>query len=107
MLTAARRFGFPRETNFGLLFDVRSVPDANDLAYTALALDPHTDNPYRDPVPSIQLLHCLANETSGGLSTLVDGLAVAEDAARDGPGGFCGADRDASALPFPRRRPRS
>lgn len=78
VLDVARRFGFPRETNFGLVFDVRSVPQASDLAYTALALDPHTDNPYRDPVPGIQLLHCLVNETSGGLSTLVDGAAVAE-----------------------------
>ena len=51
---------------------------ATDLAYTSLPLDPHTDNPYRCPVPGVQLLHCLANETSGGLSTLVDGFAAAE-----------------------------
>src|SRR5205823_14357226 len=37
-------FGFTRETNFGALFNVRSTPNANDLAYTSLALDPHTDN---------------------------------------------------------------
>jgi gamma-butyrobetaine dioxygenase len=43
-----------------------------------VALDPHTDNPYRWPVPGVQLLHCLVNETSGGLSTLVDGFAAAE-----------------------------
>jgi gamma-butyrobetaine dioxygenase len=78
VLKVARQFGFPRETNFGVLFDVRSVPDANDLAYTSLALEPHTDNPYRDPVPGIQLLHCLTNRTAGGLSTLVNGVAVAE-----------------------------
>ena len=30
------------------------------------------------PVPGVQLLHCLANETTGGLSTLVDGCAVGE-----------------------------
>jgi gamma-butyrobetaine dioxygenase len=76
VLAVARRFGFPRDTNFGLLFDVRSVPNPSDLAYTGLALAPHTDNPYRDPVPGVQLLHCLANRASGGLSTLVDGLAV-------------------------------
>ena len=70
--TVASRFGYIRETNFGRVFDVRSVPDANDLAYTSVALSPHTDNPYRTPVPGIQLLHCLANETSGGASTLVD-----------------------------------
>jgi gamma-butyrobetaine dioxygenase len=77
ILQVATTFGFTRETNFGALFEVRSVPAATDLAYTALPLDPHTDNPYRSPVPGVQLLHCLANETSGGLSTLVDGFAAA------------------------------
>ena len=78
VLKVGAMFGFTRETNFGALFDVRSTPEATDLAYTAVALDPHTDNPYRTPVPGIQLLHCLINETRGGLSTLVDGFAVAQ-----------------------------
>jgi gamma-butyrobetaine dioxygenase len=78
VLQAASVFGFTRETNFGAFFNVRSEPNASDLAYTSLHLDPHTDNPYRSPVPGVQLLHCLANETSGGLSTLVDGIAVGE-----------------------------
>ena len=78
VLKVGAMFGFTRETNFGALFNVRSTPNANDLAYTSLPLDPHTDNPYRAPVPGIQLLHCLVNETSGGLSTLVDGFAVAQ-----------------------------
>jgi gamma-butyrobetaine dioxygenase len=85
ILRVAAQFGFTRETNFGALFDVRSTPQATDLAYTAMALDPHTDNPYRWPVPGVQLLHCLVNETTGGLSTLVDGFAAAEALrARDG-----------------------
>lgn len=76
----ASAFGWPRETNFGVTFEVRSKPGAEaiDLAYTPMKLDPHTDNPYRSPVPGVQLLHCVANETTGGLSTLVDGFAVAE-----------------------------
>ncbi len=78
VLKVGAQFGFTRETNFGALFNVRSTPDANDLAYTSIALDAHTDNPYRTPVPGIQLLHCLVNQTSGGLSTLVDGFAVAQ-----------------------------
>ena len=78
VLQAALAFGFTRETNFGTVFDVRSTPNATDLAYTPVKLDPHTDNPYRSPVPGVQLLHCLANETTGGLSTLVDGYAVGE-----------------------------
>jgi gamma-butyrobetaine dioxygenase len=77
LLRVGAAFGFTRETNFGAIFDVRSTAEASDLAYTSLPLDPHTDNPYRDPVPGVQLLHCLANETSGGLSTLVDGFAAA------------------------------
>ncbi len=79
VLKVATAFGWLRETNFGVSFEVRSKPGAEaiDLAYTPMKLDPHTDNPYRSPVPGVQLLHCVANETRGGLSTLVDGYAVA------------------------------
>ena len=56
----ANSIGSIRPTNFGEYFNVKSVPNPNDLAYTSLALSPHTDNPYRKPVPCIQLLHCLS-----------------------------------------------
>jgi len=36
----------------------------------------------------VQLLHCLANETSGGLSTLVDGFAAAQMLRSSDPEGF-------------------
>lgn len=88
VVAIARRFGLVRETNFGVFFEVYSRPDSNDLAYRPVALGPHTDNPYRNPVPGIQLLHCLQNETSGGLSTLVDSLAVAAQLRREDPHGF-------------------
>jgi gamma-butyrobetaine dioxygenase len=88
VLQVGSAFGFVRDTNFGAYFDVRSIPDANDLAYTALFLDAHTDNPYRSPVPGVQLLHCLANETTGGSSTLVDGFAAAEALRSQDPEGF-------------------
>ena len=78
ILSIAENFGHVRDTNFGRMFEVYSHPNPIDLAYRAVALAPHTDNPYREPVPQIQLLHCLVNETTGGLSTLVDGLAVSE-----------------------------
>ncbi|NNE57942.1 MAG: gamma-butyrobetaine,2-oxoglutarate dioxygenase [Hellea sp.] len=79
----ARRFGFLRATNFGELFNVETKPAATDLAYTDAALASHTDNPYRWPVPSIQYLHCIANGVEGGLSTLVDGMAVANTIAEE------------------------
>ncbi len=74
----ANSIGSVRRTNFGEYFNVKSKSNPNDLAYTTLHLSPHTDNPYRNPVPCIQLLHCIENEVSGGLSTLVDGYTVTE-----------------------------
>jgi gamma-butyrobetaine dioxygenase len=88
VLDVAATFGRVRETNFGRVFDVRSVPDSNDLAYRPIPLGPHTDNPYREPVPGIQLLHCLVNDTTGGLSTLVDALAVTDQLREEDPEGF-------------------
>ena len=40
---------------------------------------------YRNPVPCIQILHCIENEVTGGLSTLVDGYTVTEDFKKDFP----------------------
>ena len=74
----ANSIGSVRRTNFGEHFNVRSKLNPNDLAYTTLHLSPHTDNPYRNPVPCIQILHCIENEVSGGFSTLVDGYTVTE-----------------------------
>ena len=77
VLDIVATFGFVRETNYGKLFDVRIEPDPSNLAFTGLAITPHTDNPYRDPVPTMQLLHCLANSVEGGESGLVDGFMAA------------------------------
>ncbi len=81
----ANSIGSIRRTNFGEYFNVKSKPNPNDLAYTSLPLAPHTDNPYRNPVPCIQILHCIENEVSGGLSTLVDGFTVVEKLKQDFP----------------------
>lgn len=61
VLDVAAGFGYVRVTNYGELFDVRVEPNPNNLAFTSVAISPHTDNPYRDPVPTLQLLHCLEN----------------------------------------------
>jgi gamma-butyrobetaine dioxygenase len=88
ILEVALRFGHVRETNFGRLFEVYSRPGSNDLAYRPVPLGAHTDNPYREPVPGVQLLHCLVNETTGGWSTLVDSLSVAEALREEDPEGL-------------------
>ena len=81
----ANSIGSIRRTNFGEFFNVKSKPNPNDLAYTSLPLAPHTDNPYRNPVPCIQILHCIENEVNGGWSTLVDGYTVTEKLKKDFP----------------------
>jgi gamma-butyrobetaine dioxygenase len=84
----AELFGHVRETNYGRWFDVRSVVDPANLADSALGLAPHTDNPYRDPVPTMQLLHCLQSSAIGGDNMLVDGWCVANDVRAADPDGF-------------------
>lgn len=73
----AELFSHVRVTNYGRWFDVRAVVDPTNLADTSLGLPAHTDNPYRDPVPTLQLLHCLQSSASGGDNVLVDGWHVA------------------------------
>lgn len=72
------RLGFVRVTNYGRLFDVKSVPNPTNLAYTAVGLGVHSDNPYRHPSPGVQLLHCLESDAPGGDTLLVDGFKAAE-----------------------------
>lgn len=79
VLKVIEQFGFTRETNYGKVFDVRVEHNPNNLAFTDLEIPPHTDNPYRNPVPTIQLLHCLETEVEGGESGLVDGFKAALD----------------------------
>ncbi|MEJ0064664.1 MAG: TauD/TfdA family dioxygenase [Caulobacteraceae bacterium] len=82
------RFGFIRETNYGRLFDVRIEPRPGNLAYTDQALDLHADNPYRDPVPTLQLLHAITTDDVGGETLFVDGFAHAEALRREAPDAF-------------------
>ncbi|WP_033258699.1 MULTISPECIES: TauD/TfdA family dioxygenase [Kitasatospora] len=88
VLAVARSFGYVRETNYGELFDVRVEPDPANLAFTSAAIAPHTDNPYRDPVPTLQLLHCLRNDCAGGDSGLVDGFRAAALLREEDPAAF-------------------
>ena len=81
-------FGYVRETNYGRHFEVRTEVNPVNLAFTGLGLQAHTDNPYRDPVPTIQVLSCLENSAQGGENMVVDGFACAERLRREDPEGF-------------------
>jgi gamma-butyrobetaine hydroxylase len=88
VLDVAELFGEVRTTSWGRVFDVRTMVDANSLAYTNLPLLAHTDEGYRDPTPTVQLQHFLRADASGGESTLVDGFRLAADLRRDEPAAF-------------------
>lgn len=88
VLRVIEQFGYLRETNYGKLFDVRTRVDPNNLAYTNLGLGCHLDNPYRNPVPGVQLLHCLESSTDGGESILQDGFKAAQVLREENPEHF-------------------
>ncbi len=88
LLSVVEAFGFVRETNYGRWFEVRTEVNPSNLAYTGLGLQAHTDNPYRDPVPTLQVLYCLENSAEGGDSQVVDGFHAAERLRAEDPTGF-------------------
>ena len=88
ILDAMARVGRVLETNYGLLFDVRTVTQPENLAFSDLGLGLHTDNPYREPVPGYQALHTISAAPDGGDSMFADGLALAEQLRASAPESF-------------------
>jgi alpha-ketoglutarate-dependent taurine dioxygenase len=88
ILEAMPLVGQVAETNYGLLFDVRAVPEPENLAYSDRGLGLHTDNPYREPVPGFQALHVLVAAPDGGESLFADGFAIAAQLRQEDPTAF-------------------
>ena len=86
---AGERFGdligFKRESNYGVMFEVMSKPNPNNLAYTSLELPLHTDLSNQEFVPGNQFLHCIRNSAEGGGSRFADALAIVEEFKQDHP----------------------
>src|SRR6202012_5410664 len=84
----ARLIGHVRPTFFGEYFDVKTHIDPTNLAYTAKALELHTDTPAEDFAPGMQFLHCRANSVLGGSSLFLDGAAAATHLPAEHPEAF-------------------
>ncbi len=84
----ANLMGQVRPTFFGTYFDVKTHINPTNTAYTAAALELHTDTPAEEHAPGIQFLHCRANTVTGGASLFADGVAVANDFRKVDPEGF-------------------
>jgi gamma-butyrobetaine dioxygenase len=100
ILEAAAHLGLVAETNYGLVFDVRSVAEPENLAYSDHGLGLHTDNPYRDPVPGFQALHVLVASPEGGDSLFADGFALAEHLRLTDPDAFARLTRTPVAFHY-------
>jgi gamma-butyrobetaine dioxygenase len=74
----AETLGHVTPTADGYYFDVRLHIAPSNLAFTAKALEMHTDLPSEQLAPGVQFLHCRANSVEGGNSLFADGAAVAE-----------------------------
>ncbi|KAJ1522645.1 hypothetical protein ONE63_001817 [Megalurothrips usitatus] len=80
----AERVAFIRKTHYGEEFSVRAKPGTTNVAYLSANLQLHTDLPYYNYKPGVNLLHCLVQtESDGGANLLTDALAVAEWLKRD------------------------
>ncbi|XP_037087849.1 gamma-butyrobetaine dioxygenase-like [Pollicipes pollicipes] len=75
----ASHVGLIKVTHYGTTFKVTNKVDANNLAYTNETLAPHTDQPYYEHTPGVQMLHCISqHQGSGGENTLTDSFYVAQ-----------------------------
>lgn len=77
ILAVAELISVVRETEYGRLIDVQVAAAPSDPAYSQSAYDLSTAQPYRDPMSTLKLLHCLSDAGEGGESLLVDGFRAA------------------------------
>ncbi|KAI0445052.1 Clavaminate synthase-like protein [Xylaria telfairii] len=73
----ASRLGVIQDTFYGTTWDVKSKPNAENVAYTNSYLGLHQDLLYMGNVPRVQILHCLQNTCAGGESIFSDGYLAA------------------------------
>merc|ERR1719433_162734 len=61
-----KRVSFPRQINYGDIFNVYSKQDPQNVAYSNGRLNFHTDMAGYKNAPEIQLLHCIKQSSQGG-----------------------------------------
>ena len=79
------RIGSIRHTFYGRTWDVKSVPQAINVAYTNVFLGMHMDLCYLDNTPHLQFLHSMRARAPGGESMFSDSFHAAEIIRRDEP----------------------
>ena len=76
-----------RLTNYEI-YELESKPDPEIVGDTAVALAPHTDEPYRIDPPAITFFHVIEQSDDGGASTLIDSFNLVDLFKRQHPEAF-------------------
>jgi alpha-ketoglutarate-dependent taurine dioxygenase len=79
------RIGHLRTTFYGTTWDVRSIPNAKNVAYTHVFLGLHMDLCYLDLTPHLQFLHSMRARAPGGESMFSDAFYAAEKIRQESP----------------------
>jgi gamma-butyrobetaine dioxygenase len=77
VLSVARHFGLVRETEPGRVVDLEVREGTANHAFTGHPMRPRTSQAYRDPLPTVQFVHCLEQSDRGGESIVIDGFHAA------------------------------
>lgn len=88
VISIASRIGPLRDTFYGRTWDVKSVPDAKNIAYTQQFLGLHMDLLYMTNPPHLQFLHSLRARAPGGESLFSDSYYAAEMIRQNEPAAF-------------------
>ena len=78
LLEVAALVGQIRASNYGVTWAIEADLEPVSAVDSERQLRVHTDLPYREVAPGIQLLLAVVVDVAGGETTLVDGYAVAE-----------------------------
>jgi gamma-butyrobetaine dioxygenase len=87
VLSVAQSIGL-QETTRGPLCDVQASAVPASRANTSRPMTPQTHQPFRDPMPTLEVVHCLDDAVKGGESVLVDGFHAAALLRANDPAAF-------------------
>jgi gamma-butyrobetaine dioxygenase len=89
VICITNRIGPLKNTFYGETWDVRSVPQAKNVAYTSQDLGFHMDLLYMKQPPHLQFLHCIRSSASGGASLFTDSFKAVNELFQTDEEAFC------------------
>lgn len=88
VIRITQRIGPLKNTFYGDTWDVRSVPQAKNVAYTSQDLGFHMDLLYLKQPPHLQFLHCIRSSSNGGASLFTDSFRAVAKLYQENRGAF-------------------